>query len=181
VSDQAAKAEHQCFTAKLQPAPDKASRAHIYHQAAPVRGQNSTTISLRIPVLTIAAEVARPLEIAKRIAEILNAHWETHGQPETPAEPEHPEPAPHRHPGLDPGSSLSSVPVADLHSTAANELRKLALIDLMREALNTMRSITTSEREAVPGSGYKVTLTFSHRPAARAFTTAIVNIAAAKS
>lgn len=126
-----APAAHQCFTAKLHPSGDGNPRAHIYHQTAPVRRENRTTISLRVPLMTIADEIAAPLDVAKRIAEILNAHWDTHGEPD----PKTQNPG---HPGLDPGSSMICGP----YDTLIRDL----------EALSSINSVPHSVPHSVAGT-----------------------------
>lgn len=82
-------AEHQYFKADLTsvalnfardiPGP----RAVINYAQPNEPGEHGgTRIHLRFPMMIITDFVKESLDVAKRVAEILNAHWDTHGQPD---------------------------------------------------------------------------------------------------
>jgi hypothetical protein len=54
----------------------------VHYEAPPQRNDNGTTShSLIMPMLLVTDYAAMPKDVADRVAEILNAHWDSHGQP----------------------------------------------------------------------------------------------------
>jgi hypothetical protein len=49
------------------------------HQNAPKRNERGTTLSMKCPALIVSLYYEP--EIAERVAAILNAHWDTFGEP----------------------------------------------------------------------------------------------------
>lgn len=48
----------------------------VHYQKPPRKTESGTSIGLRFPTLIVAGYVDKPLEIAARVAAILNKHWD---------------------------------------------------------------------------------------------------------
>lgn len=56
----------------------------VHYSAPPKHNENgTTTLSLIMPMLLVTGYAAIPKDVADRVAELLNAHWDSHGQPNT--------------------------------------------------------------------------------------------------
>lgn len=81
---------HQCWSVSatsylrnLEPDDLKANAIAVHYSAPPKRNDDGTTsISLTMPMLLVTGYASAPQDVADRIAEILNAHWDSHGQPD---------------------------------------------------------------------------------------------------
>ncbi|AGH48733.1 hypothetical protein G432_05030 [Sphingomonas sp. MM-1] len=84
VSDDSA---HQCFTVDstsyLRNLYDEDLRGPciaVHYQKPPTKTETGTSIGLRFPMLIMALYLEKPDEVAQRVADILNKHWDDFDQ-----------------------------------------------------------------------------------------------------
>lgn len=74
--------EHQCFTVDstsyLRSLNSDGLRAEciaVHYQKPPTKTEHGTSIGMRFPMLIVAGYLEEPRQVAERVAEILNKHW----------------------------------------------------------------------------------------------------------
>lgn len=113
-------AEHQCFSVHQTNYmrnfdPDGGNEVYaVHYEAAPRRNEDgSTTHSLIIPALIVSAYLSEPEQVAQRVAEILNQHWDDGDAPaDTP-------------PIMDVGAVAIDMVIASLSKTQVRLLTRL--------------------------------------------------------